>query len=125
MIQPDDVKPYLNKDEKALLDLWYEGLLTSRVGIRPDEATGAVSDLRAMFGRWCDTSGVRRAVCEDWNYCQKHKEWGQKAVGIAGLADFIVTTCGLPSNGAIAVAVFLADHAADAICDCSGRDAAG
>ena len=125
MIETKDVEPYLGKNEKALLDLWYDDLLTERVGIGYREATGAVSDLRAIFGRWWEAHGIRRAVCDDWNYCQKRKLWDSKALGMASLADFLATNCGMKTDGALAVAVFLVEYAADVLCGCSDTDTAG
>ncbi|PYP91044.1 MAG: hypothetical protein DMG65_09235 [Candidatus Angelobacter sp. Gp1-AA117] len=117
MEQSEIVAAYLNEPQEKLLGRWYEETYRQTFGIAPAQATGVAADMKKSFDGWLHK--ISHLLCVDWKYCEKKKNIGQKAKFVASVSDFIASLTGLPTHGAISVAVLLVEYGYDATCHCS------
>ncbi len=118
MTDGKQLEQYRTQTKDALLEEWFDHHHRRTVGISYKDATGVIPDFADAFRRWCDSSDLRKLICDDWDYCEKKKAWGPTAKFVSALADTIIAALGIDTPMAIPAAVLLVQHGFDVICQC-------
>ena len=114
----ESISQFWDQGETELLESWYDDHHRQTFGIGVREATGAFPDLRAVFRRFREATGLRESICDKWNYCEQRSRLKVTPELASALADFLFSSCGFSTNGAFTVATLVVKYGFDTMCAC-------
>jgi hypothetical protein len=112
-----EIEKLMKKSEEELLAEWFDVEMRQQLGGSADDVVGKPGDLSRLFKKW-SSDNLRDMVCNDWGYCQKHKQYGKTIELVSQLGEFIYNSMKLPVPIPFSLAVLVVMHGFDQFCDC-------